>query len=450
MTTPVLLIDDGELDDVREILDEIGVPYEHLRGGAVPSEVEPPSQLFIATSRRALLAESWTGSVPYRVGVVTEDSNTLRSMLKRIGFDLLIRRPVHPYALRLIVLKAIYSGEERRRERRLPIGCTITFRSGLRRQSALLADLSARGCRILSDAPHSVGAKLNLQLPKTLGHRAFALKSRVVRCNDHPDEDGRYSVGLAFETMKAAEAGELRAVLRGRRDGPMVLDRAHPSGSAATAPSDQPAAEAAPTPTAIEEAARKDEAVAAAPTFEVAAAARKKAEAAQRRAAEAAHRKEVEAARREAAEAEAAEAAAAEPIGSIGDQAEDTGSDRREHGRAPYQKEIVSLEGEASLVLLGRDISVGGMRVEPNPDLKVGDSVRLAIYGEPRDDPFLVRATVARREQDESVGLKFENVPPGLAARLEGLVAKLPAVESLEGEEVDSLGSVISQILQEN
>jgi hypothetical protein len=60
-----------------------------------------------------------------------------------------------------------------------------------------------------------------------------------------------------------------------------------------------------------------------------------------------------------------------------------------------------------------------------------------------------VHASVAREEADGSFGLKFERVQPALAARLEKLIAKLPAVESLEGDEADALGSVVSQILEE-
>ena len=148
---PVLLVDDGELDDVRAVLEEIGAEFAHLRGGAVPAGLESPDQLFIATPRRAMLAKNWpSGPLPIKIGVVTEDSNTLRSMLKRIGFDLLIRRPVHPYALRLVLLRALYSGSERRNDQRLPIGCPVSFRSGFRRKTATLADLSLRGARLLA------------------------------------------------------------------------------------------------------------------------------------------------------------------------------------------------------------------------------------------------------------------------------------------------------------
>jgi hypothetical protein len=46
------------------------------------------------------------------------------------------------------------------------------------------------------------------------------------------------------------------------------------------------------------------------------------------------------------------------------------------------------------------------------------------------------------------VGLRFEEIAGGVAARLESLVAGLPSVESLRGGEADALGSVVFRILE--
>ena len=99
-------------------------------------------------------------------------------------------------------------------------------------------------------------------------------------------------------------------------------------------------------------------------------------------------------------------------------------------------------------MLMGRDLSVGGMRTEPHTGLEVGTKLQLAIYGAAREEPFIVRAMVVRNDGDEGVGLRFEYIPGDVAARLESLVASLPSVESLHGTEADGLGSVVSQILE--
>ncbi len=48
---------------------------------------------------------------------------------------------------------------------------------------------------------------------------------------------------------------------------------------------------------------------------------------------------------------------------------------------------------------MGRDLSMGGMRIEPHPGLEMGKTLRLAIYGAPREEPFIVRARVVRNRR---------------------------------------------------
>ena len=86
----VLLVDDGELDDVRDCLLALGAEFAHLRGGAVPAHLEPPRDLFITSTRHATLARAWpkqdASGHPVRIAVVSEDSGTLRATLRQMGF----------------------------------------------------------------------------------------------------------------------------------------------------------------------------------------------------------------------------------------------------------------------------------------------------------------------------------------------------------------------------
>jgi c-di-GMP-binding flagellar brake protein YcgR len=370
---PVLLVDDGELNDVRAVLEEIGAEFAHLRGGAVPSGVEPPDQLFIATPRRAMLAKDWpAGPLPVKIGVVTEDSNTLRSMLKRIGFDLLVRRPVHPYALRLVLLRALYSGSERRKDQRLPIGYPVSYRSGFRRKTATLADLSMRGARLLVDSSLALGGRLTLQIDREIaGDKALSIRSKVVRVSEEPEQDGQYIAGIQFENPNRDTLVRVREILKASAEGPLTVEAPENPEAPAGIETEEPPTAAPATP-----------------------------------------------------------------------------ENRRKHGRAVFRREIVQLDDEASSVLLGRDISLGGMRVDCESTLGLGDQLRLAIYGGPREDPFILRGTVVRRETATTYGVKFADLKPAVAARLESLVSNLPAVESLKGSEADALGSVVSRILE--
>ena len=100
----VLVLDDGELDDIQSLLEDLHVSFGRVRGGAIVEGTPPPNDLLISTPRRieAVGTREVEGSGPLRVVVVSEDSNALRAQLRRVGFDFLVRRPVHPEALRLL------------------------------------------------------------------------------------------------------------------------------------------------------------------------------------------------------------------------------------------------------------------------------------------------------------------------------------------------------------
>jgi hypothetical protein len=383
----VLLLHDGELDDVRELLEEVGADHLHLRGGEIPERVDPPEKLFIATARRAMMAAKWPAGRGaseglFKIGVVSEDSNTLRSMLRRIGFDLLIRRPVHPEALRLLILHALFRGDERRKEDRVPVGYVVSYRSGLRRRKATLLEFTRRGCRLLSERQIGVGSRLTLDLPREVTDgRALHLRAKVIRsnANGHGAPKEQYAVALSFEKMSAQQRQELDLALKKRESGPPVLPEAMARDAAARP------RRPAPAP------ARAVRLPVAAPAM-------------------------IE--------------------------------DRRKTRRAAFQGKVTSLDDEAAMVLMGRDLSLGGMRVDPHPVLEVGRTLRLAIYASPDGGPFVVRATVVRSDGEDGVGLRFERLPGDMAAQIESLVAGLPSVESLRGGEADALGRVVSRILE--
>ena len=206
----VLLVDDGELDDVRDLLGELGVEFAHLRGGGIPKRVDPPRDLFLTTLRRAALARAWPHSAdgllrPVRIAFAEEDSPTARQSLRKLGFAYLVRRPVHPVALRLLLLRALYLGDERRDDVRVPVGVDVSLRTGLRRRDALLADLSRGGCRLVTDRALPAGARISLHLPRELvGDADLVLPGQILRCerDAHALADGGFKVAVRFRDPK--------------------------------------------------------------------------------------------------------------------------------------------------------------------------------------------------------------------------------------------------------
>ena len=361
----VLVVDDGELENVREALDALDVEYAHLRGGAVPRKLDAPEHLFVTTARHAALAERWPARArggPMKIGIVAEDSNALRNALRQQGFDFLVRTPVHREALRLLLLRALYTGEERRRDPRYAIGCEVQCRTGLRRRAATLIELSATGARLLASQPFGLGSRLTLELPRALAGEGAWLRAKVLRVREGArHRSGEYTIALAFEPLRAAQERALRTAL---------------SRCAAVTGIDAAAGPALPA------------------------------------------------------------AGAGTPV------------DRRKDRRATFASEVASSADEARRVWIGRDISAGGMRIGPDPDVAAGQVFELAIYGEAGEPPIAARARALRNDGAGGVALRFEGLTAAARRRLEALVARLPAVEPLQGGECAALGSVVSRVLE--
>ena len=403
----VLLVDDGELDDVRDCLLALGAEFAHLRGGAVPAHLEAPRDLFITSTRHATLARAWpkqdASGRPLRIAVVSEDSGTLRATLRQMGFTFLVRRPVHPVALRLLLMHALYQGKERRSKQRVPLGYRVSLKVGMRRRDALLVDLGEESCRVITQDAIPEASKVSVQVPSELcGDDAFTLPGRVVRCqNDRSSPaDGSYAVAIQFSQLGESALSLLDEALA-----------AHQLGAAS--PRDRSEAPlGTPGATADETSPRVVRRV---PLCEGEAA-------------------------RERRGGTRANAPSAE---------KQTRLDRRRQLRGHYSNRVVAAASDGSLhrVLIGRDLSPGGMRVDPQKDLAVGASLRIAIYDNARETPVVVRAKVARDDGKRGLALIFEDLAPGVAEHLEQLVAGLPPVECLLDGETGALGTVVGEIL---
>jgi hypothetical protein len=116
--------------------------------------------------------------------------------------------------------------------------------------------------------------------------------------------------------------------------------------------------------------------------------------------------------------------------------------DRRIGPRRDYPHRVIALGEQAARVLIGRDLSLGGMRVDPNPDLRVGNALRIAVHG--GGVPLVLAARVARDDGPGGLVLEFEGVLPGMAERLRRILASLPAAATCAA---GGAGLVVSEIL---
>lgn len=501
----VLVLDDGELDDVQKMLEDMKAAFGRVRGGAIAPDTPPPRKLLISTPRRIQAVRDYCEDVdgeqiPTRIVVVEGDSNTLRARLREIGFDYIVRRPVHPEALRLLLLRCLYTGAERRQDPRVSVGYEISFRSGLLQRKAMLADLSCGGCRLLTSYAINPRKRIKVHIPESLGNgQPLALSGRVLRRKFDKDqgEEGTYEAALVFEEVSDTQRRELEQIIEARGKGPATLGEVSPVRSDPRAePRDSRLLEARRSDPRVEPEAPAQADVPCAEQSEPQAAGESQEElalytpAGNRIAAAAA---EIAAAGDELELDDAFECAdggalqqvdleveirledesgAIDPDGetmpdlevdsnfdSASEASElsldsalddsDPSGERRHSRRGAYERKVPAFGKRALRVLVGRDLSMQGMRVESFPGLELGDRLHVALYGDADEaEPILVWATVSRDDGSDGIALVFDEVPRAAARKLEALVCSLPSVESLHDDECGAMGTVVGEVLE--
>jgi len=495
----VLILDDGELDDVQRILEDLQVEFGRVQGGAIAPNTPHPKSLLMATPRRisavSAIDEASAGEdPPVRVVVVDQDSKTLRDQLRQVGFDFLVRRPVHPEALRLLVMHSLYRGDEKRREPRVAVGLEISFQTGEIPRRATLVDLSTGGCRLISPFEIEAGKLILVTLPESLGAaEAITLEGRILRSSydKRIGEEGMYSAAVQFENLSSDLRNELEWIIEDKVGGPPALSSTLQSaqGQAGANPS-EPGAKPTYTLKRSGEPRRplrrtlleKESPVLKSDPRSEGAASKAASSPASAAAGEQEHyplsvpvdvkmartespaQKPVEEIAREPAKeisaqppvqptAQPSVQTTAQPVEQEVESVEQAPSisadDRRATPRHPYAAKVPAFGTRALRVLVGRDLSVGGMRIESNPDLEVGDRLHLAIYGDASEEPFLVWGTILRSDGRGGTAVAFDPVHPTIAKQLEALVASLPAVESLHDTEAKAMGTVLTEIINE-
>lgn len=125
--------------------------------------------------------------------------------------------------------------------------------------------------------------------------------------------------------------------------------------------------------------------------------------------------------------------------------------ERRTEPRGEYEKHVVAVDDEATRVLLCRDISVGGMRVQPNETLVPGDEVKIAVHVRLRAEPLIVSARVTRDDGEAGLVLEYFDLSEKSEAYLRKMVNLLP-IMGVKAEDPDGDGSqpdlIVSEIIE--
>lgn len=404
----IVLVDDGELDDVARVLEAGGLAFDRFRGGQIPERLEEPRDLLIVTSRRlehvvapkkrkgAAPSRPDAAPAPLRIAAVADDSPALRRRLRRRGIQLLVRLPARRETWRLLIARALYQGDERRTD--LRVAPEVAVETGL--GETLLVDLSNRGCRIQTRAPVAVGDSVRFSIPGAAlpdgSVEPLPLSGRIRRIAQPAGSDRRTcAVVFDAELPRGARQRLTAAINHWASGDPETRLPAAPAG---------PAIPACRLPS-LPDLMLDDE--------------------------------------------------TDPPIPVEGDLAidldreGDDGSNRRSSPRGAFPAVVRGTHEERPIALVGRDLSARGMRVERHPDLVLGDRFRLALHGPTLARPLTVDATVVRDDAEQGFAIAFVGVSRETANALEKLVACLPDVESLEDGELAGLGSVLSEIVRD-
>lgn len=413
----VLLQHGRELVEFADLLAEFGVAVETRAKGLPSLEELEGARLVIVVGRRLLEGRTPDlGLWPRTIAVVDDSSRTLVSQLNRIGVSMVVRRPIHPRALRLLLLREIYCGPEKRGRRRISIGHPIRVGSGLFKSRATLLELSPNGARIATTHPTKVGARLRIVLGKDLTRgKPLKLQGTIVRCIRLAKgrSGDAYEVGVSL-----ARAGghviPIKNILARYASGPACWKEAgrgldvepdSPTGAgrepvAAAAVSERPlSCESSARAGPAHDAANPDRIVRFAPVCEAG-----------------------------NANPGGSTAVDSRDAGGLATGAEvvETGSggarDRRGTTRVPYERRVVALGEEAARVLVGRDLSPGGMRIDATPGVALGDVLRVALHSGTRSDPMIVVANVVRDDGEAGLVLCFSDLSPRQREQLDQII----------------------------
>ena len=387
-----VLVGGSGLDEIAEILGDLGV--ETIQCGPYdPQLAALDDARLLVVSAEIAMSDPIPVDTDLLVGIAVcgDISETMRSQIRQQGFRYLLRPHVHPEALRLLLRYAVYAERDRRGRVRHPVGCEVSWRVGWRRSRGRLLDISRAGCCLLVRNSPQVGASIAIKIPaETVGGKALKLRGKVLRSTLNAAHSGneRTALGVTLDDITPAARKVLVDLCERWSESPPMLPRSERSQAAT------PAVEA-----------HEEEAPASGPQAEDS-------------------QTHVEAPSKTRAE------------GPTTTELQDPSSAalQRPTRRGVFEQEIIQVDEEASVVqaLLGRDLSVDGIRVVRQLGLDLGNQLRLALFDTSQQEPLILSAEVSSDEGGSGLFLHFVDLSPEMTARIEAIVSQLPAVESID------------------
>jgi len=358
-----VILDDGELVEVRAMLDEMQVPYVDglPRRGDGPERAIP---LLITTPEGARRLGRHLPANYLHLVVASEGDETAD-----LPCDFLVRGGVEAAVLRLLTQRAGYDGPERRCMLRVAIGGPVALYVEGEEFEAQLAQLSIGGCGLVAQERPQEGLRACLVFPRErTTPRSLSVEGRILSVREAKDGvQPRYDVSIAFDDLELSDRVTLRALMAGQP----IDFRPKPSLRVDPGP-----------PSASARAPRRRRAV-------------------------------------------------------VPDEGDRRGSPRR-----LYNRQLLGGSEGIARVLIARDISIGGMRVEREARFALGDELKISIYGGVGVSPVLLKAVVERDDGVDGWFLRFAPLSPAVEHDLSILMESLAPLELSAGT-----GHIITEVL---
>ncbi|MCH8889871.1 MAG: PilZ domain-containing protein [Myxococcales bacterium] len=385
-----VLVGGSGLDEIAEILRDLGV--ETIQCGPYdPQLAALDDARLLVVSAEIAMSDPIPVDTDLLVGIAVcgDISETMRSQIRQQGFRYLLRPHVHPEALRLLLRYAVYAERDRRGRVRHPVGCEVSWRVGWRRSRGRLLDISRAGCCLLVRNSPQVGASIAIKIPaETVGGKALKLRGKVLRSTPNAAHSGneRTALGVTLDDITPAARKILVDLCERWSESPPVL----PHGERVSAP------------------------------------------------AAGAHSEEVLASKPQTNDSQIRVEGPSEinredlPITESQDSS--AAAVPRSTRRGVFEREVVQIDEDARVVqaLLGRDLSIDGIRVVRQLGLDPGNKLRLALFDTSQQEPLILSAEVSSDEGGSGLFLHFVDLSPEMTARIEAIVSQLPAVESID------------------
>ncbi|MEE3327167.1 MAG: PilZ domain-containing protein [Myxococcota bacterium] len=403
----VLLLDDGELTEVATLLDQMGIGYVRPETSEMAEASLPPLELLIATAPHAGLVQRGSPAGarpgrPLRIIATDDKSDSLHEKLHELGFHLKVKLPGHSEIWDLLIRRALYPGTERRSEERVAVGACVSLalESNARgRTSARLMDISNRGCRILTPYRMTLGRNLSVILPSQVsGGLSLRLDGEVVRVAKATHSDGHFAGILWDAHMSDFLRIRLSSLLNEWSLGPPEEMTAAPELDMPILPSH--------SSESLDGLVLDDE-----------------------------------------TDPPIAVPRAVGGTASTRDFIQ--GEERRRESRRPYLKPVPSHRCGRGKVLMARNLSALGMKIEPMPHLDLGQQIELVLHGPGLIEPLRLSAQVARDDGTEGLVLAFQAMSPDQVHSVNQLVGGLPLVESLESDPKRVQGAILAELVDE-